>query len=154
MSASSASSFCYLVLTALLLEAATSTTSPGLVSPSGSAPSAKRRGTGRPSSATRCCRRSPAILLANRAIWLGVSLPDAGAGLSAVPLPDARRRDAGERRGAEAKRRVAAPAARPLPTPRFDAPRARAQLWAWTRFEMAQVFRSPAYLRAARARPC
>lgn len=88
------------------------------------------------------------ILLANRAIWLGVALAALGfagwrfrfaeAGLSA-------------RAAARAARKAARAAATlpqlvdTLPMPR-PADAAGARLWARTRFEMALVFKSPAYL--------
>jgi aminopeptidase N len=82
-------------------------------------------------------------LLTNRLIWTGVGLA-----VLALAYPVFRF----ETKGAKASKKKAAPADvytpsdRPLPAPRFDGASARAQLVKRTRFEMAQVFKSPAYV--------
>ncbi|WP_309092143.1 M1 family aminopeptidase, partial [Phenylobacterium sp.] len=76
--------------------------------------------------------------------WLGVALLVLAAAYPAFRF---------ETRGAKARRKKAdaqaadayVPPAGPLPAPRFDGATARAQLVKRTRFEMAQVFKSPAY---------
>jgi aminopeptidase N len=89
----------------------------------------------------------PAItggLLWNRVIWLSVAAVVLAAAYPAFRF---------ETKGAKAKRKKDAEAAEayvapagPLPSPTFGAAAARAQLVKRTRFEMAQVFKSPAYV--------
>jgi aminopeptidase N len=89
------------------------------------------------------------MLLWNRAIWITIGAAFLALAYSLFrfgtkPSRAARRRDA---IAAQAARAVEAPpAAAPLPSPRFDRETAWAQLRARTRLEMAQVFRSPAYI--------
>jgi aminopeptidase N len=82
------------------------------------------------------------LVLTNRLIWLGVA-----AALYAVAWKTFRFE---QRAGSAAAKpaEAAAPAAArsgPLPMPRHDAATARAQLFALARFDMAFVFRSPAF---------
>lgn len=84
-------------------------------------------------------------LLANRLIWIGVSLALVAA---AYWLFDLRKGDGATR----VRRDKSGADAAPRPTevvhgvPRFDAPSRWAQLWARTRLDARQVFVSPAYL--------
>jgi aminopeptidase N len=91
-------------------------------------------------------------LLLNRLIWIGV-------GLSFLCLAyysysfSSKEGSKAQRKKERAAREAEAVAAGPMPAPaaampsgRFDAATARAQLWARTRFEMKQVFRSPAFM--------
>ncbi|ACG77481.1 aminopeptidase N [Phenylobacterium zucineum HLK1] len=83
-------------------------------------------------------------LLWNRVIWLSVALAALAA---AYPLFRFETKGARTRRKAETKAEEAyVPPAGPLPAPSFGAAAARAQLVKRTRFEMAQVFKSPAYV--------
>ena len=82
------------------------------------------------------------IVIYNRLIWLAVAFASLAVAYSAF-----RFETRGAKRGRPDKADTAPPPARvgPLPAPRFDRAAARAQGWKWTRFEMAQVFRSPAF---------
>ncbi|HEX4296298.1 MAG TPA: M1 family aminopeptidase [Rhizomicrobium sp.] len=82
------------------------------------------------------------IMLANRAIWIGIAFV-----LLGVAYASYRFQTPGARNAAAEKKDAAAPRPRsgPLPAPRFDAASRRVQSWKWTRFEMAQVFKSPAF---------
>jgi ABC-2 type transport system permease protein len=83
------------------------------------------------------------IIAYNRVIWFGISC---------ALLVIAYRAFRFEPKAGKPSRKTknVEPAAAPLtmgslPSPRFDAFTTRAQLWAWTRFEMAQVFKSPVF---------
>lgn len=83
------------------------------------------------------------LLLGNRALWLAVAV-------ALFALAWWRFRFEAPSRGGKADKpppEEAVPAARsgPLPAPRRDAATGRAQLWALARFDMAYVFRSPAF---------
>ncbi|HEY1612805.1 MAG TPA: M1 family aminopeptidase [Rhizomicrobium sp.] len=83
------------------------------------------------------------IILANRAIWLAVS-----AAMLALAAVLFRREIRGARPGAAGDSKDEARPASPLralPSPDFRARARRIQSWKWTRFEMGQVFRSPAF---------
>jgi ABC-2 type transport system permease protein len=84
-------------------------------------------------------------LLANRILWIGISLAIAAA---AYPLfriaPTARKTKAGKADKAEAAPTTALAATRV--TPRFDRATRLTQLWARARLDARQVFLSPAYL--------
>jgi len=87
------------------------------------------------------------LILWNRLIWtaIGVGFLALAYGLFRFETGKASK---GQRRAAKlAAREAQAPAVAPgpLPRPRFDAAAARAQLWARTRLDMGQVFKSPAY---------
>jgi aminopeptidase N len=86
-------------------------------------------------------------LLWNRLLWLGISMALLATAAAAFRV---------ESRGAKPKKQqklkaladaapAAPPSSTPLPEPRFTTATARAQLFARTRFEMGQVFKSPAY---------
>jgi len=83
------------------------------------------------------------LVLQNRLIWFAVSFALFGLAYFSYRFAErAQRRSGG-------KREEAAPIGAFVPvnvTRRFDAPTVRAQAWKWTRFEMAQVMRSPAFL--------
>lgn len=83
------------------------------------------------------------LLLANRVLWCGVA-----AALFALAWRlfrfEQRGRPAAAAAAAPAEARPAEPA-RVLPAPRRDGATRRAQLWALARFDMAWVFRSPAF---------
>lgn len=82
------------------------------------------------------------IVAENRAIWIGVSLLMLAFAYSLYRFQDrAAKRDRSTKDTAEAPR----PITGPLPSPTFGAAASRAQFFKWTRFEMAQVFRSPAF---------
>lgn len=82
------------------------------------------------------------IVLENRLIWLPVSFA-----MLAIAYVSYRFETRGAKRSAKIERdaRPPVPAAGPLPAPRYDAASTFTQFWKWTRFEMAQVFRSPAF---------
>lgn len=85
--------------------------------------------------------------LYNRLIVLGVALAALVAGylLYRFETRGAKLKKA-EKLKAIAEAAAGAPVASgPLPAPRFDAAAARVQLWARTKFEMGQVFKSPAF---------
>lgn len=81
-------------------------------------------------------------ILINRAIWFGLSFV-----LLAIAYVSYRFETAGAKAFKPEKKEAVIVRARsgPLPAPRFDAPSLWTQSWKWTRFEMAQVFRSPAF---------
>ena len=82
------------------------------------------------------------IILTNRIIWFSISFAMLGLAYFLYRF---------EGKGAKRERRTQAeivPAPQrtgPLPAPRFDGYAIRMQSWKWTRFEMAQVFKSPAF---------
>jgi ABC-2 type transport system permease protein len=82
------------------------------------------------------------LVLQNRLIWFAVSFVLLGLAYFSYRFAErAQRRSGG-------KREEAAPIGAFTPvnvSRRFDAPAVRAQAWKWTRFEMAQVIRSPAF---------
>ncbi len=82
------------------------------------------------------------IVLINRAIWLSVAFA-----LLGVAYVSYRFETPGAKRAKAQKKDTVAPRPHsgPLPAPRFDAAAQLAQSWKWTRFEMAQVFKSPAF---------
>jgi ABC-2 type transport system permease protein len=82
------------------------------------------------------------IVAENRAIWIGISLLMLALAYSLYRFQDrAAKRDRGTKDAAEAPRAIAGP----LPSPQFDGAATRTQFFRWTRFEMAQVFKSPAF---------
>ncbi|HEV2532403.1 ABC transporter permease/M1 family aminopeptidase [Phenylobacterium sp.] len=92
----------------------------------------------------------PAIegyILWNRLLWLGIA-----AGFLALSYVlfrfETGKASRSQRRAAKLAARSDPPpgaSSAPLPKPRFDGAAARAQLWARTRLDMGQVFKSPAY---------
>jgi aminopeptidase N len=89
-------------------------------------------------------------LLTNRLIWIGISLL-----FLALAYLGYRFADKGISPRKSRKQKLAAQTAMepqsaaptgPLPTPVFGSALARAQLWARTKFEMKQVFKSPAFI--------
>ena len=101
--------------------------------------------------AQHAAARLAGLLLCNRLLWLGVSVARSSAlaygafrfadkGISKRKL-----REAGAGRSSRRRARRAAGAAGPLPGPPRPARTAWAQLRARTRFEMRQVFKSPAF---------
>ncbi len=82
------------------------------------------------------------LVLQNRLVWIGVSIAMLGLAWLVYRFSEpAQRRSA-------AKREEAPPPATFVPvnvSRRFDSATVRAQAWKWTRFEMAQVMRSPAF---------
>ena len=86
-------------------------------------------------------------ILWGRALWIGVALAVLAMAYALFRV-EAKGAKASklQKLQALAEREEAAPVpAGPLPRPRFDGATARAQLWARTKFEMGQVFKSPAY---------
>jgi ABC-2 type transport system permease protein len=82
------------------------------------------------------------IILYNRIIWFSISF----AMLTlAYFLYRFEGKGAKRTRRTEAAETPAPQPAGPLPAPRFDGYTTRVQSWKWTRFEMAQVFKSPAF---------
>jgi aminopeptidase N len=87
-------------------------------------------------------------LLWNKLIWLAISL-----GFLALAYRlfhfETGKASRGQRKAAKlaaaAEAQAPVPASGPLPKPVFNAATARAQLWARTRLDMGQVFKSPAY---------
>ncbi len=82
------------------------------------------------------------VILLNRAIWFAVSLA-----LLAVAYVSYRFEARGARTSRPQKKDTSVPpvSSRPLPAPRFDRVSLFAMGWRWTRLEMAQVFKSPAF---------
>lgn len=82
------------------------------------------------------------IVAYNRLIWFGASFVMLALAyfLFRFETKGAKRQRLNERDDAPAPR-----PAGPLPAPRFDSYATRVQSWKWTRFEMAQVFKSPAF---------
>jgi len=82
------------------------------------------------------------IILYNRAIWFSISFLFLALTYGIFRF---------EARGAKRERKVDAVTAAtrvltgPLPAPRFDVRATWIQAWKWTRFEMGQVFKSPAF---------
>ena len=87
------------------------------------------------------------VLLANRLICIGVSLVFLAIGfkLYRSGARGAKLKKHQKLQVLAARAPAAPPAEGPLPKPVFGAATLRAQIWARTRFEMAQVFKSPAY---------
>jgi aminopeptidase N len=87
-------------------------------------------------------------LLWNRLLWIGIAvlLVATAYGLFRFEARGAKPKKAQKLTALANKGADAPPPIGPLPKPRFDAVTARAQLWKRTRFEMAQVFKSPVYL--------
>ncbi len=83
------------------------------------------------------------VVAENRAIWLGLA-----AAILALVYASFRFEVRGIRGAPKATEALLAPqaATKALPLPRFDAGATRVQAYAWARFEMRQVFRSPGYL--------
>lgn len=82
------------------------------------------------------------VLLYNRLIWLAVAFAMLGVAYAAY-----RWQARGGRPAKAEKVEAAVVRARsgPLPAPHFDRASLRVMAWKWTRFEMAQIFRSPAF---------
>ena len=82
------------------------------------------------------------LVLQNRLIWFAVSFALMGLAYVSYRFTErAQRRSGGKR-----EEPVPVGAFQPVNVRRrFDAPAVRAQAWKWTRFEMAQVMRSPAF---------
>jgi len=82
------------------------------------------------------------VLLYNRLIWLSVGFLFLG-----IAFLSYRFETRGARMPANAKAEpiVVRPRSGPLPAPQFTTAGVLTQGWAWTRFEMAQVFKSPAF---------
>ncbi|MEJ1968131.1 MAG: M1 family aminopeptidase [Rhizomicrobium sp.] len=81
-------------------------------------------------------------ILINRAIWFAASFV-----LLAIAYFSYRFETTGAKNAKPEKKEPVIVRARsgPLPAPHFDGATTWAQSWKWTRFEMAQVFRSPAF---------
>ena len=87
-------------------------------------------------------------LLLNRMLWLGVAFALFAWAYASFRFDGQGRRKAKAKAHAAqqpAKADAAAHVVRALPAPRADAATRRAQLWALTRFDMAFVFKSPAF---------
>jgi aminopeptidase N len=82
------------------------------------------------------------IIGENRLIWFSISFV-----MLALAYSFFRFEGRGSKRPAKVRDVEAAPALHvgPLPAPRYDGAATRAQFWRWTRFEMGQVFKSPAF---------
>ncbi len=82
------------------------------------------------------------VILENRLIWFSLSFV-----FLAIAYGLFRFEGRGSKRPAKVRTAEPAPAPRtgPLPAPRHDGAATRAQFWRWTRLEMGQVFRSPAF---------
>jgi aminopeptidase N len=82
------------------------------------------------------------VMLYNRLIWFAFAFV-----LLAIAYFSYRvqTRGRGQSKAQNADTTVVAPRTTPLPQPRFDTAATLRQSWKWTRFEMAQVFRSPAF---------
>ena len=82
------------------------------------------------------------ILLYNRLIWFGTTFV-----LLAIAYFTFRFETRGAKNATPEKKDAAVIRARsgPLPAPHFDSASLRAMAWRWTRFEMAQIFKSPAF---------
>lgn len=83
------------------------------------------------------------IVIENRAIWFGISFLMLALAWWLMRFETRGLRASASR--AETEALAAPPALRPLPTPRFDVHTRLVQAWKWTRFEMALLFKSPAY---------
>jgi aminopeptidase N len=82
------------------------------------------------------------ILIENRAIWFAISFAMLALAFWLYRFQDrALKRDKQTKAAADAP----APSSGPLPSPTFGAATTRAQFFKWTRFEMAQVFKNPAF---------
>jgi ABC-2 type transport system permease protein len=91
------------------------------------------------------------VLLLNRLIWISVGLAFLAIAFSSYSFSsrEGLKPKKGGKRAAnfkEAAPELAPSAKVALPSARFDAATARAQLWTRTKFEMKQVFKSPAFL--------
>jgi aminopeptidase N len=91
------------------------------------------------------------VLLWNRLIWIGVALAFLALAYWSYSFADkgaSKRKQRRQKLLKEAAADAPSPAvlSGPLPSARFDGAAARSQLLARTRFEMRQVFRSPAFL--------
>jgi ABC-2 type transport system permease protein len=82
------------------------------------------------------------IILYNRAIWFGASFFFLGIAYFVFQFET---RGAKRQRITKAESAPARTTAGPLPAPRFDLRSTWVQAWKWTRFEMGQVFKSPAF---------
>ncbi|MEI9886266.1 MAG: M1 family aminopeptidase [Rhizomicrobium sp.] len=82
------------------------------------------------------------VVLYNRALWIGISVL-----LLAVAYFAFRFESRGAKSAKPEKKEavVLRPRPGPLPAPHFDRASLMTMGWKWTRFEMAQVFRSPAF---------
>ena len=82
------------------------------------------------------------VVLENRIIWLSLSFV-----MLALAYALFRFQGRGSKRAVKPRAAEAPPAPHlgPLPQPRYDGAAARAQFWRWTRLEMGQVFKSPAF---------
>jgi ABC-2 type transport system permease protein len=82
------------------------------------------------------------VVLYNRALWFGLSFV-----LLAIAYFSYRFESRGAKSAKAEKKEAVVVRARsgPLPAPHFDAASQLTQSWKWTRFEMAQVFKSPAF---------
>ena len=82
------------------------------------------------------------VVAYNRLIWFGTSFAMLALAyfIFRFETKGAKRQGLSVRDDGPAKRPTG-----PLPAPRFDSYAARVQGWKWTRFEMAQVFKSPAF---------
>jgi aminopeptidase N len=83
------------------------------------------------------------IVIENRAIWFGASFLMLALAWRLMRF-EARGVRAGGAR-AETEALTAPPPSAPLPAPHFDRSARALQAWKWTRFEMAQLFKSPAF---------
>ncbi|HEY4940827.1 MAG TPA: M1 family aminopeptidase [Rhizomicrobium sp.] len=82
------------------------------------------------------------VVLINRAVWFAMTFV-----LLGVAYVSYRFETRGAKNAKVEKKEAVIVRARsgPLPAPHFDAASLAVQSWKWTRFEMAQVFRSPAF---------
>jgi aminopeptidase N len=82
------------------------------------------------------------VILENRLIWFSLSFV-----FLAIAYGLFRFEGRGSKRPAKVRAAEPQPAPHtgPLPAPRYNGAATRAQFWRWTRFEMGQVFRSPAF---------
>ncbi len=84
------------------------------------------------------------VLLWNRLLWGGVGVAMLGLAF-ALFRPEGKGKAPGKREGAAARDTAPRVIRTPLPKPALNAATARAQLLARTRFDLAQVFRGPAF---------
>ncbi|HEX3665392.1 MAG TPA: M1 family aminopeptidase [Rhizomicrobium sp.] len=83
------------------------------------------------------------IVIENRAIWFGFSFVMLALSWWLMRFETRGARAGGT--GGETEALSAAPPHHPLPQPHFDAGARLLQAWMWTRFEMGQLVKSPAY---------